>query len=145
MFPQLKSLEGSMCLYLCFYQKIRSCCPSGYCLSSTWGVVLCWCVVNRLTSGHPPSLGCLKIPVTHPRYVQNGWWTYELCWPWHVRRMHYHTVAAPEAHIFRVLHTSEDSTQSLGFLGWRGRIGSWKKFRSWKSTKRSMPQKVGCF
>ena len=55
----------------------------------------------------------------HPRYVQNGWWTYELCWPWHVRRMHYHTVAAPEAHVFRVLHTSEDSTQSLEDVGWK--------------------------
>ena len=51
------------------------------------------------------------------QYVQNGWWTYELCWPWHVRRMHYHTVAAPEAHIFRVLHTSEDSTQKTTISG----------------------------
>ena len=38
--------------------------------------------------------------------------------------MHYHTVAAPEAHIFRVLHTSEDSTQSLGFFGLEGK--DWK-------------------
>ncbi|CAE8650738.1 unnamed protein product, partial [Polarella glacialis] len=29
--------------------------------------------------------------------AQNGWWSYELCWPWHVRQLHFQTLPPQDA------------------------------------------------
>eukprot|EP00438_Fugacium_kawagutii_P027366 Skav223183 [mRNA] locus=scaffold2044:248122:252553:+ [translate_table: standard] len=44
-------------------------------------------------------------------YVQNGWWTYELCWPYHVRRLHLQTTSDSDATVFRIIDFGEGSSQ----------------------------------
>ncbi|CAJ1445579.1 unnamed protein product, partial [Effrenium voratum] len=34
------------------------------------------------------------------QYAQNGWWTYEICWPFHVRQLHFHTSGTYDADLF---------------------------------------------
>ncbi|CAK9044440.1 unnamed protein product [Durusdinium trenchii] len=45
-------------------------------------------------------------------YAQNGWWTYEICWPWHVRRLHFYTTNDPDAQILREF-TDEDGSSTV--------------------------------
>ena len=51
------------------------------------------------------------------QYVQNGWWTYELCWPWHVRRLHIQTTAEKDEPIFRIIDFGEGNSQRTTISG----------------------------
>lgn len=51
------------------------------------------------------------------QYVQNGWWTYELCWPWHVRRLHVQTTAEIDEPIFRIIDFGEGNSQRTTITG----------------------------
>ena len=49
--------------------------------------------------------------------VQNGWWTYEICWPWHVRRLHIQTTAEKDEAVFRSIDFGEGNAQRTSISG----------------------------
>lgn len=56
------------------------------------------------------------------QYAQNGWWTYEICWPYHVRRLHFRTTGEPGAEILRDFGEGPQRTVITGAT--RAQLGS---------------------
>jgi len=92
------------------------------------------CSSKDLESSGEDSAGLLLSPLQNRcLYAQNGWWSYELCWPFHIRQLHFHTVAEQNAAILRRFEAagdqpSTDGQQSLSFTeiagATRAQVGS---------------------